>query len=253
MYSYLARSYFALLLSLAGCASTSSVPYSEYILAPASRTLTAQSIYMTNGTVQNSEGLIAATSSSSPTVFAGANSSVTFDFGKNIAGTVHFTVDSVEGSSEYIGFTFTESSLWISPDNCDATQNAGLDAPLWFAIDGPGSYAASKEHQRGGFRYLSVTHNSTGTVSLSGLNVNWTAAPDMDDPRAYTGYFHSSSDKLNRVWYAGAYTNQMCTISTDTGSALGLPLDGWYYNATLSGQFIPLNLSRASVCLRGWH
>lgn len=83
---------------------------------------------------------------------------------------------------------------------------------------------------------MSVWHNSSGTLSLSDLKVNWTASPSAENPQSYSGYFHSSSEKLNRVWYAGAYTNQLCTISTDTGSALSLSLDDWYYNATLAGE-----------------
>lgn len=212
------------------------IPYSEYILAPSSRLLTAEEIYMTNGTVQNAPCLTSDDSACGGAVF-GANSSVTLDFGKNIAGTVQFNVDSVNGSSEFLGFSFTESSEWISPYECDATQNSGRDAPLWFPITAEGSYGADKYHQRGGFRYMSVWHNSSGTLSLSDLTVNWTASPSAEDPQAYLGYFHSSSEKLNRVWYAGAYTNQLCTISTDTGSALSLSLDDWYYNATLASKW----------------
>ncbi|KAL1979888.1 hypothetical protein VTN96DRAFT_5022 [Rasamsonia emersonii] len=219
-------------------ATAASVPYSEYILAPSSRTLTAPTVHEVNGTVRNAAALTAAGASSrtsnSSAVFVGANSSVTLDFGKNIAGNVRFQVDAVSGSNEYIGISFTESSMWISPDKCDATQDEGLDDPLWFAISGPGTYTADITHQRGGFRYLNVLHNSTGSVSLSALTVNWTAVPQMSDPRDYTGYFHSSSEKLNRVWYAGAYTNQLCSIDSSTGSALRLPLSGWAYNYTIA-------------------
>lgn len=225
-------------------ATAASVPYSEYILAPSSRTLTAPTVHEVNGTVQNAEALITASTSSrtsnSSAIFVGANSSVTLDFGKNIAGNVRFQVDAVSGSNEYISIGFTESSMWISPDKCDATQDEGLDDPLWFAISGPGTYAADITHQRGGFRYLNVLHNSTGSVSLSTLSVNWTAVPQMSDPREYTGYFHSSSEKLNRVWYAGAYTNQLCSIDSSTGSALRLPLSGWAYNYTIASTYLLL-------------
>ncbi|KAK6205930.1 hypothetical protein LQW54_008122 [Pestalotiopsis sp. IQ-011] len=56
----------------------------------------------------------------------------------------------------------------------------------------------------------------------------------MEDPSAYKGYFHSDSDRLNRVWYAGAYTNQICSADPFTGVALGAPVAGWYYNYTIS-------------------
>ncbi|CAJ2506214.1 Uu.00g003440.m01.CDS01 [Anthostomella pinea] len=215
-----------------GAATVSTAPYSEYILAPSSRTLTAPTVRQVNGTVKNAAALTGQGCTSLST-FVG-NSSVTLDFGKNIAGTVHFTVDSVSGPNDRIGFTFTESSMWISGEYCDATQNAGLDGPLWFNLTKPGLYEADKNHQRGGFRYLSIVHQTGGNVTLGQLTVNWTASPDMEDPSAYAGYFKSDSEKLNRVWYAGAYTNQLCSIDPTTGDSLGLPNADWHYNFTIA-------------------
>jgi len=43
-------------------------------------------------------------------------------------------------------------------------------------------------------------------LNITSLWVNCTAFPSNPNPRAYTGYFDSSSSMLNRVWYAGAYT-----------------------------------------------
>lgn len=50
---------------------------------------------------------------------------------------------------------------------------------------------------------------------------------------------------LNRIWYAGSYTNQLCTIAPDTGNALvhlgeinSSVSDAtnvtWYYNYTIT-------------------
>ncbi|KAH9205284.1 Six-hairpin glycosidase-like protein, partial [Leptodontidium sp. 2 PMI_412] len=52
--------------------------------------------------------------------------------------------------------------------------------------------------------------------------------------RDYPGYFNSDSEKLNRVWYAGAYTNQLCSIDPAYGNALGVPGTDWYYNVTIA-------------------
>ncbi|KAF7536430.1 hypothetical protein G7054_g4570 [Neopestalotiopsis clavispora] len=209
------------------------VQYSEYILAPSSRTVAPVSVRQTGGDVQTADALVDPASQSS-TTFNGPGSYVTLDFGKNIAGSVAFNIDTLEGDDEYIGITFTESSEWISAETCDATQDEGVDYPLIFNLTGTGLYEADKAHQRGGFRYLTVVHNTTGTVSISNLTVYWTASPEMSDPAAYTGYFHSSDEKLNRVWYAGAYTNQLCSIDPTTGNSLGLPLTGWEYNYTIA-------------------
>ncbi|KGO69255.1 Six-hairpin glycosidase [Penicillium italicum] len=153
-----------------------------------------------------------------PAVFHGP-SSVTFDFQKNVAGIVSIDVASAS-SGAFIGVTFSESSLYISEQACDATADAGLDSPLWFSVgDGPGTYTAAKKHNRGGFRYMTVVSNTTATVSLNRVTVNFTAAPTQD-LRAYTGYFHSNDELLNRIWYAGAYTNQLSTIDPSMGDAL---------------------------------
>jgi hypothetical protein len=118
------------------------------------------------------------------------------------------------------------------------------------------SYSAPKERQRGAFRYLNVYHNSTGAVEVHNLSIHFTPIPEVGDDKlgAYTGYFHSNDEKLNRVWYAGAYTNELCTIDPTAGNALTLagsvtsndrinePLP-WYYNATISSKFLDLKLS----------
>lgn len=210
--------------------------YSQYILSPSSRTIRPESIYQTSDNFQDAANLVDPTGESAVT-FTGSGSYITVDFGKNIAGFASFQVEAVEGTDEAIGLTFTESSSYISAATCDATQDDGIDEPQWFNLTGTGFYSADINHQRGGFRYLTVVHNSTGTVSISNLTIHFTAAPEMDDPAAYTGYFHSSSDKLNRVWYAGAYTNQLCSIDPATGNSLGLPLSDWYLNYTISSKW----------------
>lgn len=92
---------------------------------------------------------------------------------QNIAGVVTVDVGSSD-NGQFIGVTFSESSLWISGVGCDATADAGIDEPLWFAVDGSGSYTADRKHERGGFRYLSVVHNTTGSVEVQQITVQYT-------------------------------------------------------------------------------
>lgn len=178
------------------------IPYSEYILAPSQRVLAPVSVHHANGTVINAAGVT--TSGTGALTFQGV-SAVTYDYSINIGGLVSFVVSSVSGPGQYIGISYSESSLWISPDGSDATQNVGIDETLWFAIDGPGNYSVDAIHDRGGFRYLNIYHNSTGNISLSDVSTHYTAMPHYADNAMgdYTGYFHSNDEKLNRVWYAG--------------------------------------------------
>ncbi|KAL8674516.1 MAG: hypothetical protein Q9168_001108 [Polycauliona sp. 1 TL-2023] len=81
-------------------------------------------------------------------------------------------------------------------------------------------------------------------ISISSLYVNCTAFPSNPNPLAYTGYFSSSSSLLNRIWYSGAYTLQLCTIDPSEGSSLidynrridhnHSPQGSWYSNFTIA-------------------
>ncbi|THY71746.1 Six-hairpin glycosidase [Aureobasidium pullulans] len=220
--------------------SAATVPYAEYILAPSQRDLFPVKVHQANGTVTNAAGVT--TSGSGGTTFNSV-SAVTYDYTKNIGGLVSFVVSSASDSEQYIGISYTESSLWISPDGSDATQNIAIDETLWFKITGPGNYSVEPLHDRGGFRYLNVYHNTTGNVTLSHLQTYFTAMPHFPDDGIgeYTGYFHSNDEKLNRVWYAGAYTDQLCTIPSTAGNSL-VDLDAtdpntptvWWSNSTLT-------------------
>ncbi|KUI68226.1 hypothetical protein VM1G_03896 [Cytospora mali] len=217
-----------------------SAHYGEYILAPASRTVSPVSVYQVNGTVDNAQGLI----SGATATFRGSsqgNSSVTLDFGINIAGQVSLTAGESTDPSAAIWLTFTESSLWISSYACDALSDSGLDEPIPLYVgQGPSTYTVDREHARGGFRYLTLVNNGTGDIELTGVSVYFTAAPTQD-LQAYTGYFHSDDELINRIWYAGAYTNQLCDIDPKHGDALvnvfetNPPyLRAWDYNYTIT-------------------
>jgi hypothetical protein len=225
-------------------AAAARVPYEHYILAPASRDLIPASVYQVEGSVTNANAL---TQPSGGNVILNGVSSVTYDFGKNVEGLVSLEVGSASSSSAFLGVTFTESSLYVSSEACDATADAGLDAPLWFPVgQGAGKYTPEEKHLRGAFRYLTVVSNTSATVPLHSLHVNFTAAP-MQSLRDYSGWFHSDDELINRIWYAGAYTNQLCTIKPARGNALvhlgsisstdniSLPqTDGWWNNYTIT-------------------
>lgn len=164
------------------------IPYDEYILAPRSRTIHPVGVHNTNGSVSNPESL---TNSNGSSVFDG-NAATSYDFGINIAGVVSLNVGSASDSSQYIGVTFSESSYWVSNASSDATADAGKDETLWFHVTAPGRYTAPREKERGGFRYMTLVHNSTGTVEVRSAEVHYTAMPHWKDDAIanYTGYFH---------------------------------------------------------------
>lgn len=193
------------------------VPYSNYILAPSTRTLIPKTVYQSFGSVANPQNLCDATASTS--VFNGT-ASVTYDFQKNIGGIVTLEVESASSANAQLGVTFSESSLWISNLSSDATADSSLDTPLWFAVGvGKEQYTSVPAQGRGGFRYLTIVSNGTDSITLRSVSVNYTAAPNQD-LQGYTGYFHCDDELINRIWYAGAYTAQLATINPKYGNSL---------------------------------
>lgn len=162
---------------------------------------------------------------------------------RTIVALCPFNVSTVKGTDEFISISLSESSLWINSEGCDVTADVGIDEALWFKVSSGGKYAASRIHQRGGFRYLNVYHNT--------ISVYFTALPQVAeaDLLTYSGYFHCNDGQLNRVWYAGAYTDQLCTIEPTAGDALvhlevvnstqtipaSHPLT-WYYNYIIASK-----------------
>ncbi|KAK4192911.1 Six-hairpin glycosidase-like protein [Podospora australis] len=81
-------------------------------------------------------------------------------------------------------------------------------------------------------------------VSIRNVWVNCTAFPSQKNGRAYSGYFYSSNEMLNRIWYSGAWTLQLSTIDPKEGGALidfnrivdgnDSPIGSWYSNFTIS-------------------
>lgn len=164
--------------------------YDQYILAPSSRTLYPSSVYAVNGTVDAAESLC---STSPGSASFRDYSSVTFDYGKNIGGIASVTVGSSSDEEQYLGVAFSESSLWISDKWSDATADAGNDEILWWKITGPGSYTLDPQYVRGGFRYLTLVHNTTGTVEVTQVSTHFSGVPHIeeDQMRNYTGWFNS--------------------------------------------------------------
>lgn len=86
-----------------------------------------------------------------------------------------------------------------------------VDHRALYVGEGPGTYTVDREHARGAYRYLSLINNGTGEIVLTSLSVYFTAAPTQDLESSYSGYFHTNDELINRIWYAGAYTNRECS------------------------------------------
>jgi hypothetical protein len=204
--------------------------WDSYNQSPASRDVGPETIYGSTGNVTLSESNpLAAT-------LSGTGSTVTFDFGRQTSGvvTVHFGAATSSGTQ--LGVAFTENKRYIGITSDRATGPL-LDGTLFAPAEPESTYTFGREFGRGGFRYLTVSTNSDASVEVAGISTHFTAAPSTDDDklRDYSGYFFCDDDLLNRIWYAGAYTVQLCGISASEARASPPDISaGWANNATIA-------------------
>ena len=94
---------------------------------------------------------------------------------------------------------------------------AASRAENW-AFSAPGTLGNAANAIQGGERFQALTLTTPGTIQLSavGIHVRYPNA-GADD---YVGHFLSSDEKLNKIWYQGAYTNDtnMVPIGAVPGS-----------------------------------
>ncbi|WP_433378951.1 alpha-L-rhamnosidase C-terminal domain-containing protein [Actinoplanes sp. CA-142083] len=91
-----------------------------------------------------------------------------------------------------------------APASDESRGLAGVGGPDTLQVTAPGPIAGGFH---GGFRFILLTLTTPGTVTLSGLTVDFQAYHAT--ARDYRGWFLSSDDQLNRMWYSGAYTLQL--------------------------------------------
>lgn len=91
-----------------------------------------------------------------------------------------------------------------APATDESRGLAGVGGPDTLPVTSPGRVAGGFH---GGFRFVLLTLTTPGTVSLTELGVDFQAY--RATARDYRGWFVSSDDQLNRMWYSGAYTLQL--------------------------------------------
>ncbi len=221
----------AAVLGLAGCA-TSIIPVSSSgsdNLSPASRTLQPIAVVRTQGRVVNPNSVL----SGGATELQGQGSSLVLDFGKEVGGIISLQFGNASDAQQSLALAFSESSLYTGMKSDHSDSGLGDDGYLSAGVVAHGGYVVPTEKMRGGFRYLTIGLLTNGSVDITGVSLQFTAAPTQLDLRAYKGSFDSSDETLNRIWYAGAYTVQMDTIDPTQGGVYPPPYSGWLLNGVV--------------------
>jgi hypothetical protein len=197
--------------------------WQSLVPAPTSDSVRAASVNRTSGSVTNAAALAGQGTGSTvlTTTSASAPATVILDFGREVGGTPFATVSAWSapggGSSATLRITTSEALPYLTASN--GVYNNDNGSPVTFAVNGAKTYTGSL---RGGFRFAAIQLTTAGSVTLTGAGVNFKAYRATSDK--YKGYFISSDDQLNRMWYAGAYTAQMDMVPTGVSSCFTAPV-----------------------------
>ena len=126
----------------------------------------------------------------------------------------------------------TDSAVTSSPGNVVGDNagylGAGVGSPRnrVTQVSGAATYTTPANALQGGIRYHAVTLTTPGTVSISEVGVI-SKFPNYG-PEDYKGWFLSSDDVLNDIWYTGAYTvdTNMVPTGAQNNSTFPVILDG---------------------------
>jgi hypothetical protein len=221
--------------------------WQPYVLAPSSHTVRPVSVLSADargGSIQGTvdaalggPGSVTLTSSGART----ASPLLTLDFGKEVGGEIAVHLLAASSPAPELHACFSESkaqmALTATQNDGEAAYAPGCDtANIWNGYPGSPYTWDSDSHTlplsgatlpatvtdtqpRGGFRYLTLFLDGAGSVTLNDVALDFQAAPLQADPAAYNGWFLSSSNALNKLWYAGAYTVQMDTWMSNTAKS----------------------------------
>lgn len=160
------------------------------------------------------------------------------DFGKSIGGTVSFNYSCLGTQNFKICYSNSAAYIGVAGDAVNGTYPV-TDECQSVSLSDSGTWTC--DTSRGGFRYLMLMKTNAGTINISDLSVAFGAVPLMSNPSAYTGYFYSNNDTINKVWYAGAYTAQLCTIDPHNGCSGSSQYGSWAENQDWSSIGVPGN------------
>jgi hypothetical protein len=202
-------------------------PWDDYIYAPSSRTVEPVSLLSSDASSSRSyNGSIS---------LAGNGSQAVLDFGIEVGGIVSLNYTIV--GTGVLGLAFTESKNYIGKMSDDS--NGGFTPDGYLSVNitesGSGSYEMPLAKLRGGFRYLTLflLTNGSATIELTDISLEIGFQPTWANLRAYQGYFYSSDDTLNKIWYSGAYTLQTNTVPVNTGRHIPAIKNSWMNDGAL--------------------
>ncbi len=189
--------------------------WQQYVEGPETSDVYPVKIVSTSGEVDNPGALLnPGTGATTLTkVPGGPIPKIVLDYGKDVSGIPFFDVAGATATPT-LRAAYSEGRQYLGPRGDGAPGYAAADPARFdgFVVSGPGTL--SKGLIQGGERFQELTLRSPGSLTLSGAGIHFSAF--RATPDSYQGYFVSSSDELNRIWYDGAYTVQLDQLPADS-------------------------------------
>jgi len=137
----------------------------------------------------------------------GPQPTIVVDYGKDVSGVPYF-VATTESGAPTLTSSFSEglSYLGAAGDNAPSLSDAG-DSSRTDSMIVSAHGLVTTDLIQGGERYERISLTSPGSVTLSSVGIRFTA--QRARAKDYKGWFDSSSEQLNRIWFSGAYTLEL--------------------------------------------
>ena len=204
---------FAILPSVQAAPMWPSNPnWQAYGLAPPDASVCPVRVQSTAGNVSNAQGILCNSGGGLvlSTVAGGTPAQVVLDYGKDVGGIPWFDIGAVSGNPQ-LQVGYNETLQYLTPTGGDSAPGGGEgDSSRYdtYTVAAPG--LITNRYTQGGERFQVLTLTTPGSITLRGAGINYIA--DRTPAANYGGYFVSSNDELNKVWYAGAYTVQLDAV-----------------------------------------
>lgn len=197
----------------AAAAAPNGPDWQHYVETPSSPTVCPTAVASTSGTVTGAQHLLCGGSGGATLSLAagGQLPTIVLDYGKEVGGLPYFDVSAETGSPK-LQAGYSESNRYLTPTGDGGPPWAEGDANRsdTYIVNAPGTI--TNRSVQGGERYEAITLTSPGTLTLTAAGIHYIA--DRTQASGYQGYFVSSSDQLNKIWYDGAYTVQLDSVPT---------------------------------------
>ena len=200
--------------------------WQQYVEGPETSDVYPVKIASISGKVSNARALLDPSGAQATTLTkdpGGPNPVIVLDYGKDVGGVPYFDVAVVTGGPT-LRAAYSEGRQYLGPKG-DGAPGYVADPSRFdrFSVSQPGT--VTKGLIQGGERFQEIALTSPGSLTLTGAGIHFSAF--QATPDAYQGYFVSSSDELNRIWYIGAYTTQLDQLPADSVQPVGdLIVDG---------------------------